>query len=205
MSEKKKSYQNKNNPIATLIALAFTIVLEKLISPSLERILAWIASKGFKLTDYLYLRIAENFMVNIPFYIFVLLAISLSIQIAQRKKSRNEKIKEMHDKKISKLKVLEIICELIYRVRRQIEKIPTWAFLLVFWLVISFFLTTVNYINHSIIRINNNIDIVSEYIDDAQCKHLKTTFLKMKGYDDYLELIYQIEKIADENDIELQN
>ena len=61
-----------------------------------------------------------------------------------------------------------------------------------------------NYINHTITRTMNNIEIVSPYISDQEYKLLNSKFHSMESSNDFKELYSQLEKYAVSANVKLK-
>lgn len=199
--------KNKINPISTLFTMVITIIVEKMVSPYLEKLITWISSKEFKITNYLYARIAKGVMVNIPFYVFLLLVVFTSVYIINIKKEPNKDLVD-NCKKTCKKDCERCIKSLIKIMRNIIQDlvhgVSKWAVLAALWIFAIAFLTLSNFVNHNVVRINNNIEILSEYIDEWKYKELKSKFYQMENYSDYILLQEDILELSAENNVKLQ-
>ena len=61
------------------------------------------------------------------------------------------------------------------------------------------------YVNKTVTALTNNIEIVSPYISDLEYKKLKSAFHLMNSRADYDSLCDSLNKIADENQLQLNN
>ena len=90
-----------------------------------------------------------------------------------------------------------VLCAVKHRVVKSF-------FFTIIYIVFILFLLTTNFINKTITRTTNNIEIVSPYITDNEYKKLKSDFHSMKNSIDYKELTQNLESIAKENAIKLK-
>lgn len=74
----------------------------------------------------------------------------------------------------------------------------------VFILFLYFVLATSAYVNSSITKLTNNIEIVSPYITDFEYKHLKSSFHSMKNRNDYDLLNDSLREISIQHGIHLK-
>lgn len=105
---------------------------------------------------------------------------------AEKLLTDSEKINRslQNEKKISRFCVILTVCGYI-------------AYLL--------YILIVGYINTTITKLTNNIEIVAPYIDDFEYKSLKSVFYSMEGADDYHSLITELNHIAETNGVKLKD
>lgn len=91
-------------------------------------------------------------------------------------------------------------------INKQLKKIYFLLSISIFIATILYFSIFVfySYTRHTAIRITNNIEIVSPYISDLEYKTLKSNFYSLSSKQDYDELVLQIEKFANENNLKLK-
>ena len=72
------------------------------------------------------------------------------------------------------------------------------------WIVTIAFLSLTNFVNHTMIRLTNNIEIIAPYVTDEEYKYLKSDFTLMKNYNDFCELTNALNKYASDNNVILK-
>lgn len=210
--ETKDNQNNKNgkNILLTAIAsLVFIPIIEKILTPAYNYTISYLFSTGNRgiqfISSFFYSRISEGVYINISFYIFIVLISLILIKIVQPCVPNGfpcgiEQI-EACGKNSSCGILPRVRCILFCLIKqRQVKKILFVAIYIVF----VFLLLTTNFINKTITRTTNNIEIVSPYITDNEYKMLKSSFHSMKCRNDYEELINSLDNISEKYDIELK-
>lgn len=194
-----------------LIPLLVTAFWEKVLSPKFDIFVNYLFSFSNSFLDfisgYIYSRISEGTYINISFYNFIffmssvlglLIAETLVFYKAYEREGQNNQL-SFQDKIIVFLrKEFHFLHKPKYLYRISIA---TFIFLYLFFFL---FILTTNYINHTITRTMNNIEIISPYISDQEYKLLKSKFYSMKSHDDFNELYSQLEKFALSANLELK-
>lgn len=71
-------------------------------------------------------------------------------------------------------------------------------------LSVMFMYARLVFIQREIFTLTNNIEIVSPYISDIEYKTLKSDFHLMENHEDYNQLIFRLQKFADDNSLKLK-
>lgn len=66
------------------------------------------------------------------------------------------------------------------------------------------FLSLTNYINHNVVRIRNNIEIVSPFVSIDEYNELKSMYYTMHSREEYDILCDKLDIIANDNQLLLQ-
>lgn len=220
----------KGNHVFTLIIipLLVTAFWEKMLGPIFDIVINGLSDFGSQfvqvILDLIYSRIAWGKYVDFSFYIFVFgisycLSLVLGIansEIKDYKKALNLQKKIYSNNTDSKVDLskeelqedkkesLETeVNNLVKRTRKnsRIFIVLTIASYFVYFI----FILGAQYINDTITKITNNIEIVAPYIEDSEYKALKSSFYSIKCSDDYRSLNDCLNYIAEANGIELQD
>ena len=127
-------------------------------------------------------------------------ATSNNLSLNQEKNNLNKKLV----KNIYKLHEIE---SQIYDIQVKLTKrvLITVCFVAaLFILIFSCIFTKYIYVQTNIVRLTNNIEIVSPYISDQEYKILKSEFHSMQSRKDYDDLNLKLESISKENSIRIK-
>lgn len=184
-------------------SLIVPLFVERIASGLIEKGISYIIANDYIYSNWVYRRIAEGARVNLSFYIIVVIFIAISIAIVRK-----------DDRKLKKYKCQKECknCENKHTFTCVAIKIRDWykhadgyvAILLALWIVIIAFLSLTNFVNHTIIRISNSIEIVAPYIDDSAYKKLRSDYYLMENYGDYCELMRDLQEYAENSGINLK-
>ena len=211
MPTKDNESQKKNGKflLTIFISLFFTPIIEKLLTniynEFVHKILSLSNVFSLFVSSFFYSRISEGVYINISFYIFIIIIALILIKIIYPHIPNKfpcgiKKIEKCGKKSscgLSKRTKCLVICAVNHRIVKSFV-------LAIIYIVFILFLLTTNFINKTITRTTNNIEIVSPYITDNEYKKLKSDFHSMKNSIDYKELTQNLESIAKENAIELK-
>lgn len=198
MSSNTKESKIKISGIITAIFLI--PILEKILSPAYDTVINWAFSTSNVwlqvISSLFYSRISEGVYINIPFYIFIVIVGSLLIKLIVPPKPSTTCGDENMDccqKEPPCILSKRIKCLFIYSIQQKPFKI--FICITLYVLFILFILTT-NFINKTITRTTNNIEIVAPYIDDYDYKCLKSNFHSMNSLSDFNDLNDKLEEYA---------
>lgn len=203
---KDKTYKIISCIILSIISAA---IWEKIISPHFNEFMNYILSFGNKfitiISNLIYTRIATGIYINIPYFIFMIIMSFLilvwlieiyCVYKLKRIHIYNEVNKKEQIKQDNKINVW--LFKVIYS--KYLLSVYT-AFIILFYL---FFFLITNFINDTITKVTNNIEIISPYIDDYNYKMLKSKFYLMTSRKDYEDLTLIIDKYGNEFGITLK-
>lgn len=195
--------------VSVFISLFFTPIIEKLLTniynEFVHKILSMRNAFSLFVSSFFYSRISEGVYINISFYIFIIIITLILIKIIypyipNRFPCGIKKFEKCGKKSscgLSRRTKCLVFCAAKHRVVKSL------LFAIIYIVFILFLLTT-NFINKTITRTTNNIEIVSPYITDYEYKKLKSDFHSMKNSIDYKALTQNLDSIAKENTIELK-
>lgn len=216
--------KEKTNHITTLILipLLITALWEKLLGPLFDISINWLSTFGGKFLqsflDLIYTYVATGRPVDTSRYVFMLLASLLLVEmtmissksIKSYKKlvtRQNELLNPTDNKPMvpakKELTALEEINDIVKR-----AKTYSWLSIVIsvcYWTMYLVFMASIGYINDTITKLTNNIEIVAPYIEDSEYKLLKSSFYSMDSSDDYHSLVTELNRIAEINGIELKD
>lgn len=215
--------KEKTNRIITLILipLLITALWEKLLGPLFDIFINWLSTFGGKFLqafiDLIYTYVATGRPVDTSRYLFMILASFILIEIttvsSKNIKSyknlvtrQNELINPTDNKPIVPAKKELTDSEKINDMVKH-AKIYSWLSMIIsvcYWAMYLVFMMSAGYINNTITKLTNNIEIVAPYIEDSEYKLLKSSFYSMDSSDDYHSLVTELNRIAEINGIELK-
>lgn len=195
-----------------IVGYIISAISEKALSHLFDKMWDSLFSGNNLISDWIYTRIAEGTTVNLTFYLFIVLGIYIVKQIGDSNTQSRCNPKKCNKKcgNCDKPLVYGLIMVMKRRIKRlipdrnkreRIYKMVKIGFVMLLFIV---FLTLTNYINHNVVRISNNIDIVSPYISIDEYNELKSMFYSMKSRDEYDQLCAKLDIIARDNRLELQ-
>ena len=195
-----------------IIGYIVSSISEKALSHLFDSIWDRLFSGNNLISDWIYTRIAEGTTVNLTFYLFIVLGIYIVKQIEGSYTQARCNTKKCNKKcgSCDKSLTYGLIMVMKRRIKRLIpdrnkrERIYKMVKIGSVMLLFIVFLTLTNYINHNVVRISNNIDIVSPYISIDEYNELKSMFYSMKSRDEYDQLCAKLDIIARDNRLELQ-
>lgn len=185
------------------VGIIATAIWEKLLSPYFDIWINYILSFGNRfiilISNVIYCRIAKGTYINIPYYIFMIIMCSfigagISQTYIAHISHRNSNGKNIDKNNIFKKIINNSKFDFYFNILLV-------SFCTIFYLV---FLLMTNFINNSITKVTNNIEIVSPYIEDNEYKMLKSKFYSMTSREDYEELIFILDEYENEFDITLK-
>lgn len=176
-------------------------VIEKVISNPIEKIIGCLTSNDLFVSKWVYKRIAEGTMVNIPFYLLIMALVVLSLFIFSKSSSTKEEDTNFCNScKPEKKETCPYL-----RFKRFFDLKNNYrAIIITMWCAWACFAFVTNYINHNSIRIQNNIEIIAPVINEMELKELRSEFFMIESYDDYYKLTSKIDAIAAENGLRVQ-
>ena len=183
--------------IVAVFSLMAPILLERIFSGFLEKGIQYMVSNECFYSNWVYRRISEGVRVNLGFYIILILIIYFTILFVTNHNKKKEK-----SGKNCKGKCKE--CQKNHTFQCVSSKICDWykhsegyvAIIAAIWIVTIAFLSLTNFVNHTMIRLTNNIEIIAPYVTDEEYKYLKSDFTLMKNYNDFCELTNALNKYA---------
>lgn len=202
----------KNNIASfVLIPLIVTAFWEKVLSPKFDIFVNYLFSFSNSFLDsisgYIYSRISEGVYINVDFYNFIffmssvlgILAAETFIFYRACEREGQSKPSTIHGK------IVILLRKNFYFLRKPkcLYCISVFCFIFLYLFFFLFILMT-NYINHTITRTMNNIEIVSPYISDQEYKLLNSKFHSMESSNDFKELYSQLEKYAVSANVKLK-
>lgn len=196
-----------------IIGIILIPIIEKILSPIYD----FFADKFLSISHawihfisrLVYTRIAKGVYINISFYIFVViisvLLCLLLLSILLPYKKANSCCNAEHIKVCEKRKNLSFWekarCFIFNPSKRTKTTLLVSVVLYIFFM---FFILSTNFINNTITRITNNIEIVSPYITDYEYKMLKSKFYSMESRDDYDEICGLMEQYASDAGVDMK-
>lgn len=195
-----------------IIGYIVSAISEKALSDLFDKIWDNLFSGNNLISDWIYMRIAEGTTVNLTFYLFIVLGIYIVKKIGDsypKSRCSSKKCKKKCgscDKPLI-YGLVTVIKRRIKRLipnRRKRDRFYKMVKIVPVLLLFIVFLTLTNYINHSVVKISNNIDIVSPYISINEHNELRSMFLSMKSRGEYEQLCEKLDTIARDNQLELQ-
>lgn len=215
--------KEKINQVITLILipLLITALWEKLLGPLFDIFINWLSAFGGEFMqsfiDLIYTYVATGRPVDTSRYLFMILASFILLELTRiSSKSiksyknlvtrQNELTNPTENKPMvpakKELTNSEKVDDLVKHVR-----IYSWFCMTIsicYWVMYFIFMTSVGYINNTITKLTNNIEIVAPYIEDSEYKLLKSSFYSMDSSDDYHSLVTELNRIAEINGIKLK-
>lgn len=145
------------------------------------------------ISQLVYTRIAKGVYINISFYIFVViisvLLCLLLLSILLPYKKANSCCNAEGIEKCEKRKNLSFLEKARCLIFNPSKRIKTTLFTsIALYTFFMFFILSTNFINNTITRNINNIEIVSPYITDYEYKMLKFKYYSMDSREDYNEI-----------------
>ena len=191
--------------IVAVFSLVAPILLERIFSGFLEKGIQYMVSNECFYSNWAYRRISEGVRVNLGFYIILILIIYFNIVFVTNHNKKKEKSSKNCKGKCEK-------CQKNHTFQCVSSKICDWykhsegyvAIIAAIWIVTIAFLSLTNFVNHTMIRLTNNIEIVAPYVTDEEYKYLKSDFTLMKNYNDFCELTNTLNKYASDNNVTLK-
>ena len=216
--------KEKTNSIITLILipLLITALWEKLLGPLFDIFLNWLSAFGGEFLqafiDLIYTYVATGRPVDTSRYIFMILVSFLLIELTMISSKgiksyknlvnrQNELINPTDSKPMVPAKKEQTDLEKLNDIVKH-AKLFSWfyvIFTVCYWAMYFVFTMSVGYINNTITKLTNNIEIVAPYIEDSEYKLLKSSFYSMDSADDYQSLVTELNRIAEINGIELKD
>ncbi len=195
-----------------IIGYIVSSISEKALSHLFDSIWDRLFSGNNLITDWIYTRIAEGTAVNLTFYLFIVLGIYIVKQIEGSYTQARCNTKKCNKKCGSCDKPLTY--GLIMVMKRRIKRlIPDRSRRERFYktikmgsiaLLFVIFLTLTNYINHNVVRIRNNIEIVTPFVSIDEYNELKSMYYTMHSREEYDILCDKLDIIANDNQLVLQ-
>lgn len=222
--DKLKSYPLASGIIGSIVCGA---LWERIFSPITNVVFDKMLSLGGKLTvnisKYTYRQISNGFSESSSDFILIIFMVmfigalfSLSLELRKPYLSlnslrpvRNSEALN-HNELISMSEKTKQLTKDINNAIQEYKIIYKKAYIflnLLFFLVaflLIFTITQITYVNTTITKLTNNIEIVSPYITDLQYKKLKSTFHSMSSRPDYDALVLSLDAIAKKNNIYLK-
>lgn len=214
----------KKTNIITLIIipLLVTALWEKLLGPLFDISLTWLSAFGGEFLqaniNIIYIYIATGRPVDTSWFLFIIVA---SLMLARLLMTASESIKsykklvEVHNKLTNPSDERHVVSaeklltdsEKMNRSIQSEKKFSRFCVILTACGYIAYLLyvLVVGYINTTITKLTNNIEIVAPYVDDFEYKSLKSAFYSMEGADDYHSLITELNHIAETNGVKLKD
>lgn len=205
-----------------IIPLVVTALWEKILGPLFDISITWLSTFGSAFlqasTDLIYIYIATGRPIDISKYLFMIiisymlggLLTTTSESIKSRKKAvalQNKLINPTDSGQMVSVKKELTESEEINHLAHNAKKYSRIfiAFTICGYTAYVLFISVTGYINSTIAKLTNNIEIVAPYIDDYEYKLLKSTFYSMEGADDYHSLVTELNRIAETNGIKLKD
>ena len=210
-----------NEKESKLKVLFINIIVSLIVFPTSERFLTPVydaiinnllsaKNTGLKfISDFIYSRISEGVYVNIPFYIFIvivslLLGLLICSILLPYKKANSccdaDSISSCPKRKRLNF-LLRARCFLFNPKRR---KLLTSISCIVLYALFLLFVLTTNFVNLTITRTTNNIEILAPYISDQDYKILKSNFHSISSRSDFDSLTNLLNKYATNVGVELK-
>lgn len=205
-----------------IIPLLVTALWEKLLGPLFDISLTWLSAFGGEFLqaniNLIYICISTGKPIDISWSLFIIVAslilgnllTTTSERIKSYKKlvaAHNELTNPSDKKHVVSAEKLLTDSEKINRSLQNEKKISRFCVILTVCGYIAYllYILIVGYINTTITKLTNNIEIVAPYIDDFEYKSLKSVFYSMEGADDYHSLITELNHIAETNGVKLKD
>lgn len=195
-----------------IVGYIISAISEKALSHLFDKMWDSLFSGNNLISDWIYTRIAEGTTVNLTFYLFIVLGIYIVKQIGDSYTQARCNTKKCNKNCGSCDKPLTY--GLIMVMKRRIKRlIPDKSRREMFYKMIKIgsiallfviFLTLTNYINHNVVRIRNNIDIVSPFVSTDEYIELKSMYYTMQSREEYDILCDKLNLIANDNQLVLQ-
>lgn len=210
-------YNQEKRPKETIrniiIGIILIPIIEKILTPvydfSADRFLSLSHAGIHYISQLVYTRIAKGVYINISFYIFVviisvllcLLLLSILLPYKKANSCCDAECTELCEKRKRLSFGEKARCLIFNPSKRTKTTIFTSIGLYTFFM---FFILSTNFINNTITRTINNIEIVSPYITDYEYKMLKSKYYSMDSREDYDEICDLLVQYANNADITLK-
>lgn len=216
--------KEKINQVITLILipLLITALWEKLLGPLFDIFINWLSAFGGEFMqafiDLIYTYVATGRPVDTSRHLFMILASFILLELTRISSKniksyknlvtrQNELTNPTENKPMIPAKKELTDSEKINDLVKH-AKIYSWFGMTIsicYWVMYFVFMTSVGYINNTITKLTNNIEIVAPYIEDSEYKLLKSSFYSMDSADDYQSLVTELNRIAEINGIKLKD
>ena len=209
-----KEKKIKINIPSIICTFLLTPIFEKILTPIYDYIankFLSISHDGIQfISSLVYTRISQGVYINIPFYIFIiiisfLLSLVLFFSVLHPYQKTNSCCDATHPSSCAKRQKLNIFTKLrcLFFNPEKRRKFMIVNSVLLYIIFILFILST-NFINNTITRTTNNIEIVSPYISDYDYKMLKSKFYSMNSRTDFDYLYSLLEQYSQNANVELK-
>ena len=211
---KQNNLFNKENITMLLAGTFLALLADKFLNPVFSYLYSLLINTGVgivrNISDSTYKQISNGYTEQsatmiLTFLCIAILEIPLIIYMKYPDTLKEKEYAIDYSSDDSRLTISKIKAE----IREARHKIKLYYFgtlicSVILSLSVMFMYARLVFIQREIFTLTNNIEIVSPYISDIEYKTLKSDFHLMENHEDYNQLIFRLQKFADDNSLKLK-
>ncbi len=211
---KQNNLFNKENITMLLAGTFLAFLADKFLNPVFSYLYSLLINTGVgivrNISDSTYKQISNGYTEQsatmiLTFLCIAILEIPLIIYMKYPDTLKEKEYAIDYSSDDSRLTISKIKAE----IREARHKIKLYYFgtlicSVILSLSVMFMYARLVFIQREIFTLTNNIEIVSPYISDIEYKTLKSDFHLMENHEDYNQLIFRLQKFADDNSLKLK-